>query len=113
MNIKEKILSRGFTLSGLAKAFGITQPTLSKTIKNNPSYNTLKKIADTIGMSVSELVSDEEPVRCPYCGKPLNVTIMKKNVTMTDALNLDVDGIIERVKKERAESNVSDPESKN
>lgn len=66
MDIKDKIISAGWTLSALATKMkgkdgkvGITQQSLSTMLSNgNPTLNKLKEIADIIGISVSELLAD-------------------------------------------------------
>ncbi len=39
---------------------GIRQSTLSQLISGNPTYERLKEIADIVGLSVSELVADND-----------------------------------------------------
>lgn len=77
MNIKEKIQSRGFTVSHVAALMtnkngekGITQSSLSQIINGNPSLDKLKEIASIIGVTVSELLRDEEDntFTCQKCG---------------------------------------------
>ncbi len=72
MNIKKKIKECGWTVSGLAEELGMKQASLSTIINGeNPSYQTLKKIADKLGITVSELVREEEEpsiISCPLCG---------------------------------------------
>ena len=76
MNLKRKIKESGFTLEQIANAMGISQPALSKMIINgNPTYTKLKEIADILGISTAELISDEDtPTQvaklvCPHCKK--------------------------------------------
>lgn len=84
MDILKVIQSKGFTLAQVAEklknnrgGIGITVPTLSATISNNPGIDRLKEIADVIGVSLPELVADapEEvgAMVCPHCGKPIRV----------------------------------------
>jgi transcriptional regulator with XRE-family HTH domain len=79
MNIKKKIQQNGMTLAMVAEKIGIKAPTLSTIINsNNPKFESLQKIADAIGISVSELVSDSEEnksatIQCPHCGKPITI----------------------------------------
>lgn len=65
MNIQAKIKSKGFTVAQVASQMksnwggtGISQGSLSTALNNNPSIGKLKEVADIIGMSLSELVSD-------------------------------------------------------
>jgi len=50
MNLKEKRKERNITLEALAKATKISKGDLSKIERgiDNPTYNTLKKIADAL-----------------------------------------------------------------
>lgn len=60
MDIKNKISSRGYTLQQVADALGITQQAVSAAINGNPSLSRLKDIASFLGISVSELLADED-----------------------------------------------------
>jgi transcriptional regulator with XRE-family HTH domain len=60
MDIKNKISSHGYTLQQVADALGITQQAVSAAINGNPSLSRLKDIAAVLGISVSELLADEE-----------------------------------------------------
>ena len=85
MDIKRKIKECGFTISQVAALMtakdgskGISQPTLSSLIAGgNPTFNKLCEIADILGISVSELVSDctssSGTITCPNCGKPITL----------------------------------------
>lgn len=72
MNIKKRIHENGWTVSKLAEELQMTQPTLSIIINGkNPSFESLQKIAKAIGISVSELVkedNDQPTIICPHCG---------------------------------------------
>lgn len=82
MNIKEHIQNKGFTISQVAALMtnkngekGITQSSLSQIINGNPSLDKLKEIASIIGISVSELLREEEDniLICPNCGAKLEL----------------------------------------
>lgn len=64
MDIKKKIRDRGLTLEDVGNRMSkrMSQQSMSALLKDggNPSINRLREIADIIGMSLSELVSDEE-----------------------------------------------------
>lgn len=60
MDIKNKISSHGYTLQQVADALGITQQAVSAAVNGNPSLSRLKDIAAVLGISVSELLADEE-----------------------------------------------------
>lgn len=82
MNIKEQIQKRGFTVSQVAALMtnkkgekGITQSSLSQIINGNPSFDKLKEIASIIGVTVSDLLRDEDDNTfvCPNCGAKLEL----------------------------------------
>ena len=82
MNIKEQIQQRGFTVSQVAALMtnkkgekGITQSSLSQIINGNPSLDKLKEIASIIGVTVSDLLRDEDDNTfvCPNCGAKLEL----------------------------------------
>lgn len=82
MDIKKVIKERGWTLEKLAAEMtnkhggkGITQPTVSQIINGNPSLDKLKEIASIIGVTVSDLLRDEEDnvIICPNCGAKLEI----------------------------------------
>ena len=82
MNIKEQIQKRGFTVSQVAALMtnkkgekGITQSSLSQIINGNPSLDKLKEIASSIGVTVSDLLRDEDDNTfvCPNCGAKLEL----------------------------------------
>lgn len=65
MDIKEKLKGTGWTISSLAArmknkqgGYGISQQSMSQIINGNPTVSKLQEIADIIGISLSELVSD-------------------------------------------------------
>lgn len=80
MNIKKRIKERGWTLERLAAEMknkngekGISQAAVSQLINGNPTFDKLQEIASIIGISVSELVIDDEElggnyIVCPECG---------------------------------------------
>ena len=85
MDIKKRIKEQGFTLDDVATKLknsrggvGISQPSMSSIINGNPTFSRLQEIAEIIGLSVSELVADDEAktsITCPYCGKPIKITL--------------------------------------
>jgi transcriptional regulator with XRE-family HTH domain len=67
----------------VADKLGISQQAVSQAVNGNPSLSRLKDIADAIGVTVSELVSDGEPhsthtATCPHCGHEIEITIELK-----------------------------------
>lgn len=87
MDIKQKIKTQGFTISEVASkmpngngGLGISQPSLSAIINGNPTVNKLKDIADIIGLTLSELVAEDDDsysqtLACPHCGKRIRVSL--------------------------------------
>ena len=89
MDIKNVIRQRGWTIERLAKEMtvvkgknkgqkGISQSALSQLLVDykKMDYQRLEEIANIIGVSVAELVSEENPtpkVICPKCGYVINL----------------------------------------
>lgn len=88
MDIKRVIKSKGFTLEQTATKMGITRITLIQSLSRNPTISTLQRIADAIGCRVVDFFLDElgeqeqkKPIYvCPHCGKPIEVSLVKKEV---------------------------------
>ena len=85
INISERILAvaekQGVNKKVLAERMGIQPQNINSTVLNNPKFEMLEKVADTLGVTVSELVSDapghiiEPQQKCPYCGHDLNIKV--------------------------------------
>lgn len=87
MNIQAKIKQQGFTIAQVAArmkkksgGIGISQGSLSTILNGNPTIDKLREVADIIGLSLSELVSDDDDtcsqnLTCPHCGKPIQVSL--------------------------------------
>lgn len=90
MNIQKVIKRQGFTISQVAAlvknqrgGIGVSQGALSSTLNNNPGIEKLQEIANIIGVSLSELVADENDHQgtslvCPHCGKPIALHVDKQ-----------------------------------
>lgn len=84
MDIKKAIKESGYTISKVAERLGIAQPSLTAQLINGTmSLSRAKEIADIIGVSLSELVADENDQRgasliCPHCGKPIELEVKAK-----------------------------------
>lgn len=67
--IKELISKKGLTISELASIIGTTQTSISRMLgKNgNPTYNSLVKIAEALGIGLYGLLQ-EGLITCPKCG---------------------------------------------
>lgn len=83
MDIKKAIKESGFTISKVAERLGIAQPSLTAQLINGTmSISRAKEIADIIGVSLSELVADENEqqcasIVCPHCGKPIEISVKR------------------------------------
>ena len=84
--ITELCKERGVTQKALAEKIGLSPVGLAKAISGNPTIETLEKIAGGLGVSVSDLFTppEEKPVACPWCGKPVKISLGKGG-TMPDA----------------------------
>jgi len=59
LRVKEICKTKGLLMEELADRLGIARVNLTKTINGNPTIETLKKIADALGVSVIELFEPE------------------------------------------------------
>ncbi len=55
MHVKELLAKRKILMKDFADMIGIKRETLTRSLKDNPQYSTLKAIADALGVSVPEL----------------------------------------------------------
>lgn len=90
MDVKKVIKEHGWTLERLASEMtnkrggkqGISQSSLSQLLNGKTPLDRLQEIADIIGISVSELVADENDrqnaITCPHCGKIIMLTLTGK-----------------------------------
>lgn len=81
MDIAKRIKERGMKLEEVAArltnnrgGLGISQPSMSSLINGNPSFSRLQEIADILGITVSELVRDDE--------EETFITVSKKTKTI-------------------------------
>ncbi len=84
MRIKEVIKEKGYTQKEFAEKLGMSTVGLAQIVAGKPSYTTLEKIADALGVEIWELlVSKDEIVgkkdalslTCPHCGKSINIKV--------------------------------------
>ena len=65
------------TLNQLAEKIGISQPSISgiATGKQKPSFDTLEKLADALGVTPAELFTPQptNTITCPKCGTVLEI----------------------------------------
>ena len=60
---KNRIDARGYrSLAELAKAIGISAPSLTHALKNNPSLSTIQKIAEALNVPVASLFHDTRKI---------------------------------------------------
>lgn len=78
--IETKIKDANLTKKEVAERMGIIPNNINAMLAN-PSWPTLERIAQALGITVSELVSDapghiiEPQQKCPYCGHDLNIKV--------------------------------------
>lgn len=79
LRIKEVIKEQGLTITELAEQMGINRVNLSNMVNGNPTVETLNKIADALGVPVTELFEqpkkDGVSITCPKCGKGINIKV--------------------------------------
>lgn len=90
LRIKELIKERGLSVQEVADRMGISRVGLSQHINGNPSVEVVGRIAEALGVemwelfkSKSEIVEEikeetKNTIPCPYCGKPIDVSLLKK-----------------------------------
>lgn len=82
LRIKEILKQRGVTQKGLAEKIGVSVISISRIAKGeqNPSLDTLQKIADALGVPLTELFAGEREkgvITCPHCGGRISVEVKK------------------------------------
>lgn len=81
LRIKDICKEKGITLNVLAEKIGVSQPSISgiATGKQKPSFDTLEKLSEALGVPVTELFeqpkSDTASIACPHCGKNINIKV--------------------------------------
>ena len=76
LRVKEICKEKGLLFKELASKLGVTDVSLRTTINKNPTIGTLEKIADALGVEVTELFKPSEgggKIVCPYCGSTINI----------------------------------------
>lgn len=71
--VLELCKQKGITQKDLAEKIGMTPVGLAKASNGNPTFETLEKIADGLGVTVPELFAPQptDTITCPHCGKPI------------------------------------------
>lgn len=73
--ILELCKQKGITQKDLAEKIGMTPVGLAKAANGNPTFETLEKIADGLGVTVPDLFAPQptNTITCPKCGTVLEV----------------------------------------
>ena len=76
LRIKELLKEKGMMHKELAEKLGVTDIALRASLKGNPTIGTLEKVADVLGVSVSDLFAAPKTgvITCPHCGKEIRLT---------------------------------------
>ena len=84
MRVKAILKDKQMTLNDLAQKLGVSRQALYLQINNNPRISTLQRIADALGVPVSQLF-DQKPqptnadnnttITCPHCGEKLVINL--------------------------------------
>lgn len=59
-NIKSKCVDKGISINRLEKELGFARSSFNKWEKHSPSVDSIKKVADYLGTTIDELLSDQE-----------------------------------------------------
>ncbi|MDR1582913.1 MAG: helix-turn-helix transcriptional regulator [Prevotellaceae bacterium] len=70
LRVKEVCKEKGLTLVDVATKMGIAQSNLSGMLNGNPTIGTLGKVADVLGVPISDLFEQpaSDVIICPKCG---------------------------------------------
>ena len=75
--IKEILKSKNMTLLKLSEIIGVKSANLSVALSENgnPTVETLEKIANALGVSISDLFEqpNNDTINCPHCGNRIKV----------------------------------------
>lgn len=71
LRVKELLEERGISMQDFASSIGIVRETLTRTLKGNPRYDTLKAIATGLGMTVPDLFVNRKGKNIKPEGRPL------------------------------------------
>ena len=89
MNIEDLLKQRGLSKSAFADLVGVKKQNINNLLKN-PTLETIGKFAEALNVEIYELFKSKEEIveeakkkqehsiPCPYCGKPINVSLLKK-----------------------------------
>lgn len=87
LRIKEVIKEKGYSVKSLAEKMNINRVNLSNMINGNPTVETLSKIAEALGVHITELFAKDNGIICPHCGKfvPLETKVASAQTTQQEA----------------------------
>ena len=73
--IKEILKERGILFKELAERIGISDIALRASLSRNPTIGTLQRVADALGVPVTELFmpTPTDTLRCPHCGGVIKI----------------------------------------
>lgn len=78
LRIKALAKERKVRLEDIANQLGISRVAFQQSLaRNNMSIERLGEIADILNVEIPELFEASQPssMKCPHCGKPINVTL--------------------------------------
>jgi DNA-binding Xre family transcriptional regulator len=73
--IKEILKDKGMLYKELAERIGISDIALRASLSRNPTLGTLQRVADALGVPVTELFvpTPTDTLRCPHCGGVIKI----------------------------------------
>lgn len=82
LKVKEVIKAKGLTMQQVADMLGVTRDTLTRNINGNPTIETLSKIADALGVEVTDLFekSSDEVIGAVRIGDSTHVINSKDDI---------------------------------
>lgn len=82
LKVKEVIKAKGLTMQQVADILGVTRDTLTRNINGNPTIETLSKIADAIGVEVTDLFekSSDEVIGAVRIGDSTHVINSREDI---------------------------------
>ncbi|MEG1401257.1 helix-turn-helix transcriptional regulator [Bacteroides sp.] len=82
LKVKELIKAKGLTMQQVADLLGVTRDTLTRNINGNPTVETLSKIADALGVEITDLFekSSDEIVGAVRIGGDTHVINSKEDI---------------------------------
>lgn len=84
MNVKKVIKEKGFTIEKVAELLEVNRVGLTRSLDNNPTVGTLRRVAEAIGCKVGDFFLDEIVTIAPAGtitieGKEYDVILRKKH----------------------------------